>query len=134
MIIEYLKTCPELLLEIGGVAFGFMMTAMVCVIPIIRIVIPTLTMVKRKSPQLYREIMGKRSESWVERRAGSLKDSGIAWRLIVHLYRGIEIREVVGAKTCRRFVAYVSCLVFCFSVAIALGTSVVAVGFMLAAT
>lgn len=133
-MLEFLRTHPDFLLGMALISLGVMATAMVCVIVMIRIVLPSLSLVKRKSPDLYRQILGGRSESWVERKAGSLRDSAIGWRLMVHLYRGAEIREVVGEATCKRFVLCVRWLLVAFPVAMALGGAAVAFGFVLVAT
>lgn len=134
MMLEFLRTNPDLLLGVSLVALGLMATAMVCVIAMIRIMLPSLSLVKTRSPELYREILGGHSESWVERRVGSLRDASISWRLMVYLYRGDQICEVVGEETCKRFARCVRWLLFAFPAAIALGGSAVAFGFVLAAT
>lgn len=131
MMLEFLRTNPNVLLGIAIFAFGLMMIAIYCVIKMTRIMLPSLRLVKVNSPDLYREILGTNSESWVERGVGSFRDFSTSCRLMLYLYHDERISDIIGEEVQQRFCRYVRWLLFAFPAAIAVGGSVIAIGFAL---
>lgn len=125
---------PTLLLSAFLIALALMIVTVFCGVVVIRILISSLSIVKKKSPDLYFEILGDRDHSWVERRAGSFKDASIVWALASRLYRGGQISQIVGETTCKRFAQCIVISLTAFGGAILIGGVVLIVGFVLAAS
>ena len=127
-----METIATALLITGIIAFVFMGVAGYFVVMIFRIARQSFLLVYNNDKILYRDILGERESSWVERRTDSIRDFGLWWKFYWTLYRGGRIEEIVGQKTRIQFRRYVHAMLASYSIAMLLAIIVVSTGIMLA--
>ena len=123
---------PNILLSAFIVAAILMLLAMYCVFKINRLARNFLENLYESDIGSYRKMVGDRGSSWIERKADSITDSSLWWKLYRVIYLDGDGEYVINSKMQHRFAVYIHLMIASSVASLLIAVSVLVVGFTLA--